>query len=144
MKSIRLIVTALLALHMPAGAIAQDADIVVQADVSRMEIERILRADNIDTARLSSHEVVVVMASVERGRAPGDFWAAYRTHVSAWIRFAAIEAPRRRKGVSGFEGMAEWAKAERAIDSTFDEVERIARRYGAQLPPPAWKIRVSS
>ena len=31
-------------------------------------------------------------------------------------------------------------QAGQAIDSTFDEVERIARLYGARLPIPRWSI----
>ena len=42
----------------------------------------------------------------------------------------------RRQGGNPVREREELAKAEQAIDATFDEVERIARRYGARLPTP--------
>ena len=129
---------ALPALPVAASATAPEPDIVVRGGVERSEIERILAADNVDTSRLSEREVADHIAQVERGRAPQDFWLAYRAHVLAWERLAdAVE--RASQGESLFEA-EEVVKAEQAIDSTFDEVERIARSYGARLPIPRWSI----
>jgi hypothetical protein len=136
MRLALLVMLALLAFAAPAASSAQDADIVVRGDVGRSEIERILRADNVDTSQLSEREVADSIAGIERGRAPQDFWVAYRAHVLAWERLAdAVD--KRRQSESEDETLAE---AERAIDTTFDEVERIARSYGAHLPTPIWAI----
>jgi hypothetical protein len=131
---------ALLALPLPAAAAAQQPDIVVRGGVQRAEIERILAADNVDTSRLSEREVADIAGQIERGRAPQDFWLAYRAHVRAWERLAdAAEKARYEQGESFFES-EELVKAEQAIDATFGEVERIARVYGARLPTPLWSI----
>ena len=138
MRLIRLALLALLMLPMPAFPAAQDSDIVVDGGVQRAEIERILAADNVDTSRLSEREVADSIARVERGRAPQDFWLAYRAHVLAWKRLAdAVE--RAPKSGSRFYS-EERVRAEQAIEATFDEVERIARSYGARLPTPPWAI----
>lgn len=138
MNSVRLVGLALLACAEPAALYAQNPDILVRGDISRSEIERILAADNVDTSRLSEREVADAVANVERGRAPDDFWTAYRAHALAWERLAdALE--RRRESESRFED-EEVVKAEQAIEATFDEVERIARAYGARLPVPLWSI----
>ncbi|HEX8573467.1 MAG TPA: hypothetical protein VF759_12030 [Allosphingosinicella sp.] len=121
-----------------APAAAQAPDIVVKGDAARREIERILRDDNLDTSRLDAREVADSIGGIGRGRAPDDFWLAYRAHVAAWRRLADAEEAARRS--SSASAAAELEKAERAIDSTFDEVERIARRYGARLPTPPWSI----
>ena len=128
MRWVRLAALALLAVPLPAAVAAQDAEIVVRGDVARIEIERILEADNVDTSRLSAREVADAMAGIGRGRVPEDFWAAYQAHVAAWNRLAGAAASLER------------ALAEQAIESSFDEVERIARRYGARLPAPPWKV----
>ncbi|HYG48163.1 MAG TPA: hypothetical protein VD846_09515 [Allosphingosinicella sp.] len=140
MRFARLALLAVLALAAPAAATAQEPDIVVEGGIERSEIERILAADNVDTSRLSEREVADIVAGVERGRAPKDFWLAYQAHVLAWQRLAdAAEKARREQGESFFEA-EELVKAEQAIDATFDEVERIARAYGARLPVPLWSI----
>ena len=139
MRFIRLALLAL-ALSAPAAVTAQEPDIVVKGSVQRAEIERILAADNVDTSRLSESEVADIVGQVERGRAPQDFWLAYRAHVRAWERLAdAAEKARGDQGESFFEA-EELVKAQQAIDATFDEVERIARSYGARLPVPLWSI----
>ena len=118
---------ALLALCLPAAA-APQGEIVVRGDVARTEIERILDADNVDTSRLSPSEVAEAMRRIERGRAPKDFWTAYQAHVAAWNRLAqATEIAERRQ-------------ADLEIETSFDEVERIARHYRARLPVPPWKL----
>jgi hypothetical protein len=124
----------------PAAATAQEQEpeIVVRAETARAEIERILNADNLDTARLSPREAVDIMSGIERGRAPEDFWNAYQLHVQAWAELAdAVESVRRLQGESasavGLDGIE---RAEAAIGTTFDEVERIARAYHARLPVP--------
>ena len=119
---------ALLAVQAPQAVAAQAPDIVVRADVARAEIERILDADNLDTSRLGAEDVAEAMSGIERGRAPKDFWTAYQAHVAAWKRLAqATEIAERRQ-------------ADVEIETSFDEVERIARRYRARLPVPPWKV----
>ncbi|HEU0100601.1 MAG TPA: hypothetical protein VFQ67_17715 [Allosphingosinicella sp.] len=138
MRFPRLALLALLALSGAPGAAAPEPDIVVRGGIERAEIERILAADNVDTSRLSESEVADIVARVERGRAPLDFWLAYRAHVRAWERLADA-TERASQGESLFKA-EEVVKAEQAIESTFDEVERIARAYGARLPVPAWSV----
>jgi hypothetical protein len=128
MRLVRLAALAFLALQTPAVA-AQNNDIVVRGDVARTEIERILDSDNLDTSRLDAAEVAEAMSAIQRGRAPDDFWTAYQAHVAAWKRLAHAT------------GSLEQALAEQAIDASFDEVERIARRHRARLPVPPWQVR---
>ena len=128
MRLVRLAALALLAVQPPAAVAAQAPDIVVRGDVARTEIERILDADNLDTSQLSAGEVAEAISAIERGRAPDDFWTAYQAHVAAWKRLAQSTESLER------------ALAEQAIDSSFDEVERIARRYRARLPVPPWQV----
>ena len=123
-----------------ASATAQDSEIVVRGDSSRTEIERILEADNLDTSRLGSREVADSIAAIRRGRAPEDFWLAYRDHVEAWRLLAEAESRARNRPFPTPEGAEAAAKAERAIEESFDEVERIARRHGARLPVPRWRM----
>jgi hypothetical protein len=138
MPFVRLALLALMTLASPAALAAQSPDIVVKGGIERAEIERILAADNVDTSQLSEREVADSIARVKRGRAPQDFWLAYRAHVLAWKRLAeAVEKASR--SASGFDS-AEVVRAEQAIEATFDEVERIARSYGARLPTPPWAI----
>jgi hypothetical protein len=138
MRLVRLALLALLALPIPAALAAQDRDIVVDGGVKRAEIERILAADNVDTSRLSEREVADLIAKVERGRAPKDFWLAYRAHVHAWKRLA--DAVERAGEDASRLNSDDRAKADRAIEATFDEVERIARSYGARMPTPPWAV----
>jgi hypothetical protein len=137
MKPLRILWLALV-LVTPAPAPTQEPDIVVRAETDRTEIERILNADNLDTARLSAREVVEIMSGIARGRAPEDFWAAYELHVRAWANLAAVEESEQRPpdGSTFTENPDRREAAEAAIGTTFDEVERIARRYGAHLPRP--------
>lgn len=136
MALVRFAVMALAMLLTPALAAAQDQEITVQADSHRVAIERILEADNLDTGRMTPREVVETMGGIERGHAPDDFWDAYQVHLRAWERFAGlVEQVQRQYGESTFtEGMEELAEAENAVNTTFDAVERIARRYGARIP----------
>jgi hypothetical protein len=131
--------TALLAAQPPQG---EAPPIVVEGEaVARIEIERILEADNVDTSRLTSVEVVEALRAIRRGRAPADLWDAYEAHVDAWERFADVEA-RAAAGADGpatGDALAKLESAELAIDTTFDEVERIAIRYGARLPVPPFE-----
>jgi hypothetical protein len=134
-----MLVLTLLAPIPPHALRAQEAEIVVRGESARIEIERILEADNVDTSRLGSSEVVEAMERIERGRAPDDFWAAYRAHVLAWIRLAGLEAATRRRTESRPEDGQALIAAEEATGATFDEVERIARRHRARLPRPPWR-----
>lgn len=132
----RFAILALLTALSPAAAGAQEQEIVVEAEAHRAAIERILEADNLDTGRMTPREVFETMSGIERGHAPDDFWTAYQAHLSAWERFAGlVEQVQRQYGESTFvEGMEELAAAENAVNTTFGEVTRIARRYGARIP----------
>jgi hypothetical protein len=126
---------AALAVAAPAAPTAtQGQDIVVQVSVFRAEIERILRSDNLDTLASRPRQVADIMARIPSGRAPADFWQAYQRHVDAWRRFAEAT----ESGADQDELIAE----ERKLNSTFDDVERIARRYGARMPQPRIAARV--
>ncbi|HYJ53578.1 MAG TPA: hypothetical protein VEW04_10450 [Allosphingosinicella sp.] len=135
---LRLLAFAFAALLVPAQGIAQQPDIVVRGDAARTEIERILNADNLDTNRLSPRDVVEIISGIERGRAPEDFWNAYQLHVRAWASLAdAVDRAQGTQSESNLgEGMEEVEAAAQAIETTFNEVERIAGRYGARLPRP--------
>ena len=137
MRMIGALLAALAALTVPAAATAQDQDIVVRGETARVEIERILNADNLDTAHLSTREVAEIMAGIARGGAPEDFWDAYQRHVQAWARLAdAVDQAQTQQSESTFGQGSELADATAAIGTTFSEVERIARLYHAHLPPP--------
>jgi len=140
MTIVRLLIPAFAALLAPAAAMAQEQgqEVVVRAETARAEIERILNADNLDTARLSPREVVEIMSGIERGRAPADFWRAYQLHVQAWASLvdAADSVQGQQDGPTATFGLDGLEAAETAIGTTFDEVERIARQYHARLPAP--------
>lgn len=111
----------------PGGAAAQQPEIVVAASLHRLEIERILAADHLDLSRMRPREVAEAMARIPKGRAPDDFWDRYQGHLRAWQWYAALAA---NPGVNGHDVL----DAEAMVNATFDEVERIALRYGARLP----------
>ena len=114
-----------------------EQEIVVSAAAARAEIERILQEDNLGGRRLTPRETADTMAAIARGRAPQDFWAAYQLHVQAWQAYAAaVEQSGQQQGESTFGFNSDATAAEQAITTTFNEVERIARRYGARLPAP--------
>lgn len=136
MGSLWFLLAALASFPAPAAA-AQNQEIVIRGEIARMEIERILREDNLDSDRLGTDAVVEIMSAIQRGQAPGDFWNAYQAHVRAWQRYAQAETwIRGQEGATFIDGLDEYEAAGEAIDSTFDEVVRIARRYGARLPAP--------
>lgn len=152
MRFVRPAVFAAFALAMPASLPAQDRppsaapqaeqDIVVRGESARREIERILREDNLNSDRLSPREVADTMATIARGRAPEDFWTAYQTHVQAWQAYAdQVEQAAPQQGESSFGDEGGAGEAQVAIQTTFAEVERIARRYGARLPAPPVDVR---
>ncbi len=118
------------AMALPAGA-SDSPEIVIRASVARAEIERILNGDNLDTIGLPAPSVADAMAHIPRGRAPADFWQAYERHLKAWENYA--------EAVSSNRDQSERIVAERSINTTFDAVEQIARRYGARLPAPRVK-----
>jgi hypothetical protein len=113
-------------------------EVVVQNSAAVPAIERILNADNLDVARLSPREVADAMAEIPRGRAPDDFWTAYQLHVRAWQDYAdARDAARVITSPTDIDHRPDGAAIEDArkrINSTFDEVETIARRYHARIP----------
>ena len=142
LKLAGVMLTALLA----APAAAQPAQapgdqVIVRGDaVTRMEIERILNADNVDTSQLTPRQVADTIQAIRRGRAPDDFWTAYQAHVRAWATMAAaserLERLANAKASLQADAMADMTEAQAAIESTFDEVERIAGSYGAAMPAP--------
>lgn len=104
----------------------RDEQIVIRAPIARGEIERILSADNLDTIGGHPRAIADAMARIPRGRAPADFWESYERHLAAWERYA--------EAVDSNADETERIMAERVINSSFDAVERIARRYGARIP----------
>ena len=114
------------------------AEVVVQNSAAKPAIERILNADNLDLDRLSTREVADAMAQIQRGRAPVDFWNAYQLHVRAWQDYAdARDAARISTSPTDIDHRPDGAaidNARKRINSTFDEVEAIARRYHARIP----------
>ncbi len=136
---LRLILIAVTFAALPVQAQTPETTIVVQSVSSRSEIQRILAADNLDTANLDARSVADSIALIERGRAPEDFWAAYQIHVRAWQKLAAAEEFARVAMEDPGklpEAAALLAEAEEQIDITFTAVERIALDYGARLPIP--------
>jgi hypothetical protein len=129
---------ALMAVTAPAMAQAQSDDVVVHGAAARQEIERILREDSLTSTQPTPRQVADTMAIIARGTAPQDFWTAYQTHVQAWQRYADLveqaSQQQQQQGESTFGPEGEAGEAQQAIESTFVEVERIARRYGARLP----------
>ena len=137
--SAAMIVAALLP-SMPAAAgqsAVEEQEIVVRVSLARAEIERILQADNLDTQSTSPRDVATAMARIRHGHAPDDFWKRYQAHVHAWEIFADATADPRSEH-------HEVVEAERALNSTFDTVERIARRYGARIPKPRVVLKRST
>ena len=110
-------------------------------EVARVEIERILNADNVDVRRRSSRAIVAHMRAIPRGQAPADFWNAYQRHITAWERFAIAEeayrTPSRGNPAMHERAIVQLGGADRAVNATFHEVNRIAARYGASIPAPA-------
>ena len=137
LRAIVILLCALIGSVAAAHASTQDEVIVVQANVAQKEIERILDLDNLEVELLPPREVAAAMSAIPRGRAPHDFWIAYQAHVRAWQRYASATGSslNSSSGLSR-DDAARRAEARLAIDSTFDEVERIARGYGAKLPFP--------
>ena len=129
MRTIRLIMAALLVGLSPTAR-AQSGEIVVHGVAAKVEIERILDADNLNTGSLGSRFVADTIAGISRGRAPADFWYAYQAHVRAWQRLADAE-DRAARALEDVPSSADSASlvvdAEQQIETTFDEVERIAR-----------------
>lgn len=112
-------------------------DIVVRSNAVGPAIRRILEADNLDVERLSASEVAARMQEIGRGAAPADFWSAYRDHVAAWSDYAQARARARRWNpleIADAADGAAIAEARRRINSTFDVVEAIAKRYDAWPP----------
>jgi predicted RNA-binding Zn ribbon-like protein len=147
MRVIRLVIAAFLVSLAPGTSWAQDGEIVVRGTAAKAEIERILIADNLNPETMSTRDIADTIAGIERGRAPKDFWTAYQAHVRAWQRLAAAEeeAQRTVNDPGAFRDVAvKLVAAEQQIESTFDEVERIALSYGAKMPiPPSELERIA-
>lgn len=138
MRSAALAMLAIVAIPATGGpAMGQPSSASVRGtEAERAAIARILAADNLDTSRLSSRQIVAAMRAIPRGRAPRDFWHAYRAHVRAWQRFAAAEERMQRLGEGDERARDAMFAAEAAIESTFSEILRIAARYGVEAPTP--------
>ena len=108
-------------------AAAQEPQIVVERSRDRLEIERVLQADNLDLGSMSPRQVAEAMARIPKGQAPDEFWARYQGHVRAWQWYAALAST---PGVNGHDVV----EAEAMVNATFGDVERIAARYAARLP----------
>ena len=113
-------------------------ELVVRGSAAQPAIERILNADNLEVDRLSPREVADTMAEISRGRAPADFWTSYQKHVRAWQDYAnARDAARVVTSATDIDhrpdGLA-IADARKRINTTFDEVEAVTRRYHARMP----------
>ena len=138
----RLLAMALALLAVPALAdpIAALDERAAMAAIEREAISRILEADNVDVASLTTREVASRIAAIPRDEAPDDFWSAYQAHVRAWRR--AADAEEKLAGlVDGKRGdfdqaVSEAGEALAAVEATFDEVERIAAQYGVAMPVP--------
>ncbi len=116
---------------------AKGADVIVQSSAARPAIQRILEADNLDVDRLPAGEVAARMREIGRGAAPAEFWVAYQDHVRAWTDYAEAKARARRSDPLQVDDAPDGraiAGARRRINTTFDVVEAIAKRYGAWPP----------
>jgi hypothetical protein len=125
----------LFALQLPAPINGED--VVVQGSASRPAIQRILEADNLDIERLPAGEVAERMREIGRGAAPVEFWAAYQAHVRAWTDYAEAKARARRADPLQVDDAPDGraiTDARRRINTTFDVVEAIAKRYRAWPP----------
>jgi hypothetical protein len=125
---------------MTSPSSSAEEEVVVTASAARPAIERILSADNFDVDRMSMREVADAMDQIPRGGAPLDFWLAYREHARAWRDFADARDRSRRASHIDMNAQSDSAAifgARQMIETTFDRVEDIARRYGARLPNAA-------
>lgn len=141
MRILPLIGFALLALTgVPVAAQPSDQAVIRGNAVTRSEIGRILAADNVDVRGLSPRQVFDKIRAVPRGRAPNEFWTAYQAHVRAWEAAAAaterMERLANAKPILRTDAATDLAEAYEAVESTFNEVERVARGYGVDMPVP--------
>ena len=141
MRILSFIGFALLALAgVPAAAQPTEQGVVRGDAVTRSEIARILAADNVDVGQLSPRQVAASIRAIPRGRAPEDFWTTYQTHVRAWEAMATaterLERLANAKPRLQADAIQDVSEAQAAIESTFDEVERVARSYGVDMPVP--------
>jgi len=120
----------------PDASPSDPAEIVVRKSAAKPAIERILHADNIDVERLPPAEVADRMEEIPQGAAPRDFWLAYQAHVRAWRGYANLTARSRSAdplALNAPDGRT-IAAARKLINTTFNDVERIAARYGVRPP----------
>ena len=141
MRILSLIGFALLALAGAPTAAQPAGQAVTRGDAAtRLEIERILNADNVDVSQLTPRQVADSIRAIPRGRAPDDFWTTYQAHVRAWEAMAAaterLERLANAKPRLQADAIEDASEAQVAIESTFDEVERVARSYGVGMPAP--------
>lgn len=141
MRILSLIGFALLVLAgAPAAAQPSDPTVMRGDAVTRAEIGRILAADNVDVRGLSPLQIFDRIRAIPRGRAPNEFWTAYQAHVRAW-EAAAVATERMERLASAkpilrTDAATDVAEAYEAVESTFSEVERVARSYGVDMPVP--------
>ena len=103
-----------------------DDEVIVRGSLAQIEIERILKADKVDTETLGPKEVLERIATIPQGRAPQDFWQSYQRHRDAWQQLVRAMEDRASSD--------ELSRAEARINFSYDEVERIELKYGARLP----------
>lgn len=138
-----LLLFALAGAHLPSEPLGEQL-VIVTAKAAKPAIQRILQADNMDVKALPAAEVAERMADIPRGTAPLEFWTAYRAHVNAWKDYAAAQARSRSRIIdttdTSMAGGQALLNASLRINSTFDAVEAIARRYGAWPPRSQTKL----
>ena len=133
----------------------------VYEGVRQRTIERVLAADKGLYERLAAEATLLDVAwdksgitgryyvglqKIDLSGCPDDFQAAFREHIRAWLGYAEFAA--RYGGFRGFfrgffspnplgtvvTAASEASEAEQKIRSTWDEVTRLARKYGAKVP----------
>jgi hypothetical protein len=101
-------------------------------------IQKVLSLDSATTSG-NAGLTVIAMESIDLSNCPSDFRSAYRKHIQAWKDEAEVMATAQRLGGQGLTDdqktqaaillTAEWAKRKKLVNSTFEEVERIAAKY---------------
>ena len=113
------------------------AEIVVLRSAAKPAIQRILRADNLDVERLPPRQVADRMEAIPQGAAPRDFWLAYQAHVRAWRAYADATDRSRSANPLKIDTAPDGhgiAVARKLINTTFNDVERVAAHYGVKPP----------
>jgi hypothetical protein len=100
-----------------------------QNGVEKNEAENTLAAKSIAVAKYADES-----GSMDASSLPSDFQAAWREHMRAWRNYADVLQERRDKLVDADEYRLRSNEYLDDISSTWEEVLRIGREYGADLP----------